>query len=125
MATLPTTSRNPACDAVVDLVDGGAGAGEIRIGTTGMATILAVLPMSDPAFGAAAVGVSTANAITDDSSADNTGTAAEYEMRDSNGVNIITGGVGTSGQDINFSSVSFVTGDTISITSLTVTMPAS
>lgn len=125
MATLPEDSRNAACDAVVDLVDAGAGAGEIRIGTTAMGTILAVLPMSDPAFGPASSGQSNVNPITDDSSANATGTAAEFEMRDSDGNNVITGTVATSGADLNLSSTSIVITDTVSISTFDVTMPAS
>lgn len=124
MATLPTASRNAACDAIVDLVDVG-GTGTIEIWTTGAGTKLATLTMSATAFGSAAVGVATANSITDDTSADATGTAAEYKLISGGAADVITGDVSTSGADINFSSVSFVAGDTISITSLTVTVPAS
>ena len=43
----------------------------------------------------------------------------------SDAVDSFEGTVGTSGQDINFNSVAFVTGDTVDITDLPVTMPAS
>lgn len=123
--TIPTASRNAACDAVVDLSDAGTGAAHLKIYTTGLATLLADLTMSDPAFGAAATGVATASAISDDTSADNTGTAAEFKIEDSDANEILRGSVGTSGQDINLNTVSITAGDTVSITSLTVTMPAS
>ena len=124
MATLPTASRNAATDAIVDLVDAG-GTGTIEIRTSGGSTLLATLTMSATAFGAASVGVATANAITDDTSADATGTAAEFQLISGGAADVITGTVGTSGSDINFTSVSFTAGDTISITSMTVTVPAS
>jgi len=124
MATLTTAARNAACDAIVDLCDVSA-PGDLRIGTTSMSTVLAVLALSNPAFGAAAAGVATANSISDDTSADNTGTAAEYELRDGAGSNVITGDVSDSGADINLSSTSITAGDTVSISSLTVTVPAS
>lgn len=124
MATLPTASRNAACDAIVDLVDAG-GTGTIEIRTSGGSTLLATLTMSATAFGAASVGVATANAITDDTSADATGTAAEFQLISGGAADVITGTVGTSGADINFTSVSFTAGDTISITSMDVTVPAS
>ena len=125
--TLPTATRNAACNAVVDLVDGGSAHphGILRIGTTAMGTILAQLDMSNPAFGNAAVGVATAAAISDDTSADNTGTAAAFDLIDRDAVQVMQGSVGTSGQDINLNTVSITAGDTVSITSLTVTMPAS
>lgn len=130
---ISSAARNVACDAIVDLVDAGAAAGTIAIRTgtapagTGDAdtgTLLATLTFSDPAFGAAASGVATANAIASDTSVDATGTAAHYRVKDSNGVVVWQGGVGTSGQDINFNTVSFVAGGTCAISSFTVTVPA-
>lgn len=127
-------ARNAAVDAVAELIDGGSGAGyiEIRTGSAptnttdaSTGTLLATLPMSDPAFGAAASGTATASAITSDTNIDNTGTAAHFRIFDSNDVCIMQGSVGTSGADINFDSVSFVSGGTAAITSLTLTQPAS
>lgn len=127
-------ARSAACDAIVDLIDGGAGAGTIGI-RTGAAptnttdadsgTLLATLTFSDPAFGAASSGVATASAITSDTSIDATGTAAHFRAYDSNSTVIWQGTVGTSGSDINFDSVSFVSGGTAAISSWTVTVPAS
>ena len=103
---ISTAARNAACDAIVDLVDGGAGAGTIQI-RTGAAptapsdadtgTLLATLTFSDPAFGAASSGVATASAITSDTNVDDTGTAAHYRVKDSNGTVIWQGNVSTSG----------------------------
>lgn len=130
---ISTAARNAACDAIVDLVDGGAGAGTLQI-RTGAAptapsdadtgTLLATLTFSDPAFGAASSGVATANSITSDTNVDATGTAAHYRVKDSNSTVIWQGNVSTSGADINFDSVSFVAGGTAAISSLTVTVPA-
>lgn len=121
------------CNALVDLIDGGAGAGTIKIYTTaqpadpdvalGAQTLLATLTYSDPAFGASSVGVATASAITDDSSADATGTAAWFRADDSNGTAVFDGSVGTSSADLVFNTVSFTAGDAVSITSFTVTVP--
>ncbi len=126
-------ARSAMCDALVDLLDGGSGAGTLEI-RTGAAptnttdadsgTLLATLTFSDPAFGAASNGVATASAITSDSSIDATGTAAHFRAKDSSGTVILQGSVGTSGADLNFNSVSFVSGGTCSISSLTVTQPA-
>ncbi len=123
------------CDALVDLVDGGAGAGtlDIRSGTrpattdtavTG--TLLAHLVMSDPAFGnatTASPSVATASAITSDSSADNTGTATWFRIFDSNGTAIMDGNVGTSGEDLNLNTVSIVAGAVVSISAGTISVP--
>jgi hypothetical protein len=125
--TISTAARNAMCDALVDLIDGGAGAGTIQIRTAsgGGGTLLATLTFSDPAFGAASSGVATASAITDDSSADATGTAGYCVILDSDSNSIFEGTVGTSGADINFNTVAFTSGDTVSISSMTITMPAS
>lgn len=130
---LTNAAASAAADAVVDLIDAGAGAGTIKIYTAtiptnantalGAQTLLATLTFSDPAFGAAANGVATASAITSDSSADATGTAAWARIADSNGNTVMDVTVGTSGDDINFNTVSFVAGAVISISSLTYTQP--
>ena len=123
MATLETTARNAACDAVVDLIDGGAGAGLLVFRTAGDVEV-ATLTFSDPAFGASAAGVATASAITDDSSATG-GTTTKATFETSAATIILTATVGTSGQDINLSNNVVGAGNTVQISSLTVTMPAS
>jgi hypothetical protein len=70
---------------------------------------------------AASGGVLTFNAIADDTSADATGTAAFFRILTSGAAAVVQGTVGTSGSDINFDSVSFVAGGTVSITSLAFT----
>ena len=126
--------RNAAVDAVAALVNGGASAGYIQIRTgsapaattdANTGTLLATLPMNDPAFGASSAGTATAATITSDTNIDATGTAAHFRIFDSNNVCIMQGTVGTSGSDINFNSVSFVAGGTCAISSLLLTLPAS
>ena len=123
MATLETTARNAACDAVVDLIDGGAGAGLLVFRTAGDMEV-ATLTFSDPALGAAAAGVATASAITDDSSATG-GTTTKATMQDSDANVVLTATVGTSGQDINLSNNVIGAANIVQMSSLTVTMPAS
>jgi hypothetical protein len=123
-------------DAIVDLIDAGAGAGTIKIYTgtqpadgdaaLGGNTLLGTLTFSDPAFGATSTsGVATASAITDDSSADATGTATWARIQDSDAANVFdcdvtaTGGGGT----ITLNSTSITSGGTISITAFTLTHP--
>ncbi len=130
---LSTAARNAACDAIVALINGGAGAGTIEI-RTGSAptnpsdadsgTLLATLTFSDPAFAAAVAGVATASTITQDASIDATNTAGYWRIKDSDGTVIAQGSVGTSGADINFNTLAFVASGTCSISALTATVPA-
>lgn len=122
---IATTLRNTIVDAVATAIDAGSGAGTIVIYTAGEAATLATLTFSDPSYGSAAAGTAQENTITSDSSSDTTGTAAVFSILDSDANVVLKGTVGTSGEDINFNSVAFVAGDTVSITDLPITMPAS
>lgn len=122
--TISTALRNTMCDAFVDSLDDGAGAALLEIHTAAFATLLATLTFSDPAYGAASSGVAQENAITDDSSADATGTAAVLRVTTSDPTTLFEGTVSTSGADINFNSVAFVSGDTVSVSDLPATFPA-
>lgn len=88
-------------------------------------TLLAQLTMGNPAFGAAASAVLTANAITADSSADNTGTASFFRLMgsDSNNQVLLQGTCGTSSADMIFNSVAISSGANVSVSSFTITMP--
>lgn len=131
MATrINTNARNAGVDAITALLNTG-GAIDIRTGAQPAAasdaatgTLLGTLTLSATAFGASASGTATANAITGDSSADATGTAGWFRAKTAGGVAVIDGSVGTSGADMNLSSVSIVAGGTINVTSWTVTLPA-
>ena len=123
MPTLETAARNAACDAVVDLIDAGAGAGTLVFETSGDVEV-ATLTFSDPAFGNAATGTATAGSITSDTNATG-GTIAQASAYDSNSAKVIEFTCGTSGADINLSSLSITAGDTVSCSSLTITVPAS
>ncbi len=96
--------------------------------TAATGTLLGTLTFSDPAFGAASDaapgGLLTASAITQDSSADATGTAGYFRIRatGTGADDVADGECGTSGADLNFNTTSITSGSAISITSLTVTM---
>lgn len=120
--------RSNMLDEITALIDAGAGPGLLNIyngarPATGGAptTLLAQLTLSDPAAPAASGGVLTLSAITDDSSADASGTATWFRITDSVGNFVFDGDVGTSGSDLNLDSVSITAGQTISITSFTIT----
>jgi hypothetical protein len=140
MATrISQAAAKAACDAVVDLLDGGPAAGyiEIRTGsqpatvnTAATGTLLGTLTLSDPAFGnatTASPSVATASAITSDTSADATGTAGWFRGYDSTGAAVIDGSVTATGGggDLTLDSVSIVAGGTIAMTSWTISHPTS
>ena len=123
-----TTLRNNMLDEITALIDAGAGAGKIRIydgtrpATGGTATtLLAELTFSVTSFPAASSGAMTANSITDDSSANATGTATWFRIVDDSNTFIFDGDVGTSGSDMNLNSTSISTGQVVSVTSFVLT----
>ncbi len=121
--THPTTIRNGIADHVVDQLDQGStnATGQLVLRTAGSA-VVATLNFSNPAFGAAASGTATANAIGDDTNT-NAGTSTVATLEDSDTTTIINASGGTSGTDIVMSSNVFQAGDTARITSLTYTAP--
>lgn len=132
---IATACRNAAVDGIVDQVDAGSGAGYIQFRTgspptnvsdADSGTLLATCTMSDPAFGsggASVAGRADASSITSDTSVDANGTAGHFRIKDSDGNTKMQGTVGTSGSDINFDSVTWSAGGTVSVTSLQITVP--
>ncbi len=132
---IPFIAAQDMVDALTVLLDAGAGAGviEIRTGappadceTADSGTLLGTLTLTDPAFPTSADQApgarATASAITDDSSADATGTAGYFRAKDSNGVVVIQGTAGESADtpDLTLDDKTIVTGQTISITAWTI-----
>lgn len=125
---LSTTIRNNRLAQISAAIDGGSGAGLLRIydgsrpATGGTATnLLAELTFTDPCAPAPSGGVLTFSAITKDSSANATGTATWFRAVDSAGTFCVDGSVGTSGADMNLNSVSISAGQEVAITSGTFT----
>jgi hypothetical protein len=83
---------------------------------------LASLGFGATAFGSAVAGVATANAITQDSSADATGTATWFRAYKSDHTTVIfDGSVGTSGANLNLNSVAISSGAVVQCSSFTTT----
>jgi hypothetical protein len=97
--------------------------GVLEIGTTNMTTVLATIPLANPAAPAAVSGVLTFTMPQSDVSADAAGTAAAARIRTaSGGTDIVTGlTVGTSGTDIVLDNLSINTGQQVTINSATIT----
>jgi hypothetical protein len=133
------SQRNAMCNAAVDRIDAGTGAGriEVRTGTeptnvgdASSGTLLGTLTFSATAFGNASSGVATASSITSDTSADNSGDAGYFRCYQGAGGDTAAewqGKAGNSGDspEMTFDNKAIVAGGTIAISSFTFTVPAS
>ena len=124
--------------AMLDTLTASAASGKLRIYSgsqpadadagIGGATLLAELTMNATAFGSATSTASTnsvltANAITQDSSADATGTATWFRLWQSNGTTpILDGTVGTSGADLTINNTAIVAGGVVTASAMTLTL---
>lgn len=129
---LSTDTRNKACDAIVDDIDAGGGAGTIAIrtgaqptnvGDADTGTLLGTLTFSATAFGSSVSGTATAAAITSDTTADASGTAGHFRIKDSAGNIVADGTCGQGSGDLSFDNAAIVAGGVIAISSFTVTVP--
>lgn len=124
--TLTTATRNAAVNAVVDLLDGGTGAGNVVFMTASGGSTLATCALSATAFGAASDGSAAIDTVTDDTNA-SAGTCTYASFQDGDGTEHFSCSVTASGGggDIEFSTNVWSAGDTIGLSSFTVTCPAS
>lgn len=117
---LNTTLRNNRADQITSFADTSA---KLRIYTAAYATQLVECVCNATAFAAAATGgVLVLNAITD-GVATGTGTAAIARIYKSDGTTVVIEGmtVGVSASNINVTNTTIGIGDTVSITSATIT----
>jgi hypothetical protein len=120
-----TTLRNTRLNAITTAAGANAllrlysGARPATGGAT--TTLLAELTCGATFAPAASAGVLTLNAVTQDPSANATGTATWFRLVTSGGSFVLDGSVATSGSDMNLISTSIVAGQPVSITSFTIT----
>ena len=128
-AILSTAAVNAAANAVVDLLNSGklqiySGTQPETADTEIVAQVLlAELTLNATAFGDAVEGVATANAITGDTTANATGTAAWFRVLTSADAKMFDGSVGTSGANLNLNSVEIQAGAAVTVSALTFTVP--
>jgi hypothetical protein len=134
---IATAVRDAACDAIVDLIDGGTGAGRIEIrdgapptnvADASSGTLLGTLTFSATAFGASSSGPATAAAITSDTSADASADAGYFRVYQGAAGDTAALFQGTAGEaadtpDMTFDNKSSVAGGTSAISAFTVTVP--
>lgn len=124
-------SRNTALNALTAALNSGFiriydGTQAVNADTAvGAQVLLAELTFGSTAFGGAAAGVATANAITQDSSANATGTASWFRCLQSNGTTVVLdGSAGTASSNMILNSVAIQAGAAVSISAMTITLPA-
>jgi hypothetical protein len=135
-ANTTNNARAKATNAVVQAIDAGTGnaAGQVLIytgsqpaspETTATGTLLATIPFANPAFASADAtglsGLAGGTAISATIAA--TGTAGWFRVVDRDSHPIFDGAISTSGSDMNFDSTSFVSGGTVTISSMTYQTP--
>lgn len=126
--------RNLVCTSMVSLFNQAGPPGKIDI-RTGSAptntddadagTLLGTLFFSYPspvAFGSPVNGVATANPITPDSSADNSGTVGHARLKTGGGTLLFDCTCGQGTGDISFDNGTIVAGGVIAISSMTITV---
>lgn len=120
--TLENTMRSAIADAVDTLVGTSA---TMEFQTSGDVEV-ATLTLGNPAFGAASNGVITLSGTPLSDTSATGGVMAKFRIKSGGTTNQIAGTVSTTGADINFAGgVTVGVGDTVTLTSFTITCPAS
>jgi hypothetical protein len=120
--TLATTMRDAIADAVDTLIGTSA---TLEFQTSGNVEV-ATLTLGNPAFGASSSGVITLSGVPLSDTTATGGTMAKFVIKSGGTTTQITGTVSTTGADINFAGGLVVgAGDTVTLTSFTITCPAS
>lgn len=125
-----TTLRNARADAITTAL-GASASLKVYSGTkpatpaTALSgnTLLAELPLSNPAAPAASGGILTFSPFTQDSAANNTGTATWFSLVDGSGNRIVDGTITATdgGGDLTLNTTSIVAGGPVMITAFVLT----
>lgn len=123
---MATLNDNLAHD-ILDGIDATFNSGILEIrtgaspgaGSAATGTLLASLTLPADAFNSAASRQKTLSATITDLSADNSGTAGHFRLKNAAGTRIIDGTVGVGTGELQLSTLTFVAGGTVNITGLT------
>jgi len=129
MQTALATATDAGTAAVIEIYDSTGGVPTDANAAIGSCALLASLTCSATAFTATTTAnpsVLTMGTIGSDTSADSTGTAAFFRIKTQTaGTVIAQGTAGVGSFDLALNTTSFTSGSTVSITSATVSLPAS
>ena len=115
-----TATRTALCNAAVDRIDlggGGTGLGKLKF-LTALDVVLCTITLPNPAFGAASGAAALLLGVPLTGTVTVAGTCSAFYFTDSADTTVIAGSVGTSGQDINLSSVTVAVNDVIQLDSI-------
>ena len=120
---LETTMRDALANAFDDRVNLHASAAYLQLETSADAEV-ATFTFQDPAFGAASTGVITLLGVPIQDTSATGGTVAQGSISAGDAAKLAEAAAATSGQPITVSSVTIAAAETVTLTSLTVTVPA-
>jgi len=121
--TLETNARDACSNAIDDLVNTGGGTSQLKFETSGDVEV-ATIDLQSTAFGASNTGVITLAGVPLSDTSATGGTVAQFSIYNRASTKVLEGNVSTSGASINISSLSIGAGDTVTLTSFTITTPA-
>lgn len=117
-------ARNAIADGIDDHVNTGTGTAALKLETDADAEV-AAFALANPAFGAASSGAIAASGTPIDDEDAAGGTVDHGSLYNRNGDKVCEGDAATSGAAITVSSTTIAAGEKVTLTSLTITVPAS
>lgn len=121
--TLETGMRDDLANQMDDSINTGGGTSNMKLETSGDVEV-ATLDFQDPAFGASATGVITLQGTPIEDTSATGGTVAQFSIFARSGTKQLEGVVAVSGQDLDLTSLVVGAGDTVELTSFSITVPA-
>jgi hypothetical protein len=121
--TLETGLRDDLANQIDASVNTGAGTATLVFETAADAEVATIL-LQNPAFGAAVTGVITLQGTPLEDTSATAGTVAQFSIFDRDVAKQLEGVVLVAGGDINMTSLVVGAGDTVELTSFSITVPA-
>lgn len=122
--TLQDALKQVLADAIDAEINTGAGTAELQFMTAGNVEV-ATCPLANPAFGNSnATGtISVSGTPQDTNATGNASPVTKFRIFDRDATFLIEGTVSTSGADINISNTTINAGETVTLTSFSITVP--
>ena len=118
-----SVTQTARMNATLARIDNSAAPATLEIGTAAMAAVLVVITLNDPSFSVSGTPAKlTMLGVPKSGTAGASGTAAAARIKDGSGTPIINGlTVGVSGADINLNSTAISNGQTVTVSTGTIT----